>query len=569
MPQPVPPASTTSDPHKQNAQALAVLVLLAALLLFTPLFRAGTTPLPALTAQLLALGLLVLSLWSPKRLALSGAEIGVLVLLLLTPWLYLLPLPADWAAALPGREPYLQALGLLPGASPESYDQLSLYPLASAGAGLALLLPAAVFLATRSLDAPKLILLVKILLGVAALQAVLGLVQSGAAQSGNFAFAVEPIGRSHKAFGTGTYANKNHLAGLLEMVLPLSLALLFYAVGRGAAHRAPGRWRRRAAFVSSAKGHAALVYGALTVLLIVGIIFSRSRTGIALAMLGILLAGVFFSRRIGGSNVFGPAGTITALALSFGIAIGLAPVLQRFSVDVLSQDGRITMFESALQGAGTLLPVGSGPGTFAAAYPPFQPIELGHFFVNRAHNDYIQWLFDAGVLGIVLPLLILGLYGWQWSRVYTRHTWSQVRFVQVGAGIGLLLLALHEIVDYNLYTPANQVVFALLAGLFFIPPQRLESDATPERERQRRRTPDLAEQPELAPAPAPTAAPNAGTPPGSQSAAPSGAHYGATSGPRRHSAAPPPDQIENPFRDAPAPPPSPRSGPPDPSSEPR
>lgn len=389
----------------------------------------------------------------------------------------------------------------------------------------------------------------------------LGLIQSGAAQSGNFSFAVEPIGRSHKGFGTGTYANKNHLAGLLEMALPLSLALLFYAVGRGSAHRAPGRWRRRAAFVSSAKGHAALIYGALAVLLIVGIIFSRSRTGIALAMLGILLAGLFFSRRLGGSNVFGPAGTITALALSFGIAIGLAPVLQRFSVDVLSQDGRIAMFESALQGAGTLLPVGSGPGTFAAAYPPFQPIELGNFFVNRAHNDYIQWLFDAGVLGIALPLLILALYGWQWTRVYTRDTWSQVRFLQVGAGIGLLLLALHEIVDYNLYTPANQVVFALLAGLFFIPPQRLESGGAPERQRQHRRTPDLAEQPEAAP----KAAANAGTPSSSHSAAPSGA----TSGPKRHSAAPPPDQIENPFRDAPATPPPARSGPPDPSSGPR
>lgn len=85
--------------------AVASLVLLVALLLFTPLFRAGTTPLPALTAQLLALGLLVLSLWSPKRLALSGAEIGVLVLLLLTPWLYVMPLPADWVASLPGREP--------------------------------------------------------------------------------------------------------------------------------------------------------------------------------------------------------------------------------------------------------------------------------------------------------------------------------------------------------------------------------------------------------------------------------------------------------------------------------
>lgn len=517
------------------------LVLLIALLLFTPLFRAGTTPLAALTAQLLALGLLVLALWSPRRLALTGAEAFILALLLLIPWVYLVPLPGQLGAqltqALPGRELYRQALDLLPGATPADLNTLSLYPLASLGAGLALLLPVAVFLGTRTLDAPKLILLIKLLLAVAALQAMLGLIQYGAAQGGDFSFAVDPLGPGHRDNATGTYANRNHLAGLLAMALPMTLALLFYAVGRGSAHRTPGRWRRRAAFIGSAKGHAALLYSALAVLLILGIIFSRSRAGIALAMLGIVLAGLLFARRLGGSNVFGPAGTLTALALSFGVAIGLAPVLQRFSLDLVARDVRPTLFETTLQGAGTLLPVGSGPGTYAAVYPRFQPVEVGNFFVNRAHNDYLQWLFDAGVLGIALPLLFLALYAWQWTRVYTEASWSQARFLQVAAGIALLLLTLHEMVDYNLYTPANQVVFALLAGLFFMPPRRLDhavpvhqqaqQETQQESQPRRRRTPDLTDPAPLASCRGPTT--------------------------------PPPDQIDNPFRN-PAPSPGQAAG---------
>ena len=48
------------------------------------------------------------------------------------------------------------------------------------------------------------------------------------------------------------------------------------------------------------------------------------------------------------------------------------------------------------------------------------------------------------------------------------------RFLQVAAGISLLLLAVHEFVDYNLYTPTNQLVFAVLAGIFFMPVEKLQ-----------------------------------------------------------------------------------------------
>jgi hypothetical protein len=73
-------------------------------------------------------------------------------------------------------------------------------------------------------------------------------------------------------------------------------------------------------------------------------------------------------------------------------------------------------------------------------------------------------------------------------------------------------LGLHELVDYNLFTPANQVVFAVLLSVFLYPPERF-ADIT-ERTRQRRRT-----TPDLVP----------------------------VTQPKPVSAAPPPDQIDNPF----------------------
>ena len=63
--------------------------LLVALIIFTPLFRAGATPLAALVTQLLSVAVPALVLWAPKRLSLSWPELLVLILLLLVPALYL------------------------------------------------------------------------------------------------------------------------------------------------------------------------------------------------------------------------------------------------------------------------------------------------------------------------------------------------------------------------------------------------------------------------------------------------------------------------------------------------
>ena len=61
-------------------------------------------------------------------------------------------------------------------------------------------------------------------------------------------------------------------------------------------------------------------------------------------------------------------------------------------------------------------------------FPTFQPVELGNKFVNRAHNDYLEWGFDAGILGLVLITLVLVLYIRQWARLRTSDEWTRGAF---------------------------------------------------------------------------------------------------------------------------------------------
>lgn len=70
----------------------------------------------------------------------------------------------------------------------------------------------------------------------------------------------------------------------------------------------------------------------------------------------------------------------------------------------------------------------------------------------------------AAQIGLVVVLL--GFYLRQWPRVWVRGGWHTFRFIQVAAGISLLLLMLHSLVDFNLHIPANAVYFAFLAAVF-------------------------------------------------------------------------------------------------------
>ena len=320
--------------------------------------------------------------------------------------------------------------------------------------------------------------LVVLVLVMAALQTVLGLLQYGAGSGPLY------LGMKSMARAMGTYTNPNHLAGLIELVLPVTIAFYLYSLGRSdAGSRAEG-WRGRLSFFGTVRGHRAFWYGALAVLLVFGMIFTRSRAGIGLAILGILVTTLVFSRRLGGSNIYGTTGTVVAIATGFAVAVGLAPVFVRFSALDPVENARVTIWSRTLDAIGEFAPIGSGPGTYPEVFSAFQPLELGRWFINHVHNDYLEALVDGGIPAAVLIVFLLALYVRQWAKLLASGEWSRYRFLQIGAGIGLLLLLLHELVDFNLMKPANAVYFAFFASIFM----RDFSDAERPNKRRRHRT---------------------------------------------------------------------------------
>lgn len=109
-------------------------------------------------------------------------------------------------------------------------------------------------------------------------------------------------------------------------------------------------------------------------------------------------------------------------------------------------------------------------GTYAEVFRGFHPAGVGgDFYINHAHNDFAEWLMEGGVLAAALIVVLGALYLGQWRRVWRVRKWQTFQMMQAGAGVGLFLLVLHGLTDYNLRIPANALYFAFLAGLFFHP----------------------------------------------------------------------------------------------------
>ena len=442
--------------------------LLAALLAFSPLIKGGNRPLPLLILEVAVVVLLCLLLIRPQfGDRLSRTMLLVLATLVAIPLIQLIPIPMGLWENLPGREHYALAMGGI-GVTPE-YLAASLHQSATEGAWLTLLLPLTVFLATVSVDEHRLKQLVNLVIALALLQAIIGLAQFG---TGSLNIFWPPEAGTGVASALGTYANYNHLAGFLEMTLPMVLGLLVANI-RGKP-QAPGRHktardiRSRIAqlFTSGIRFNLVAIYIAVALGILLGIIFSRSRTGIALAMIGIFLCAILFGNRAGGQRSTRMITFLAVIGSALALEVGLAPVLARFADGGMHDQTRWSIYTGTLQGIWEFFPVGSGFGTYPEVFRRFQPGDVP-LFVNHAHNDYLEWLFEGGLPAGILMLALLALYILRWREIWPKGNWTPYCFMRVSAGISLLLMALHGFIDFNLHIPANAIYFAFLAGVFF------------------------------------------------------------------------------------------------------
>jgi O-antigen ligase len=429
---------------------------LAALLALACVLGGGTQPglpgdgvLQLLAVPLLGLGLIRLrrdTLGPLGRYAL--AWLGLVLALFV---LHLLPLPSTVWTALGGRTEL--AAELIQASVPVGWHALSLNPYATERMLWSLLPPVAVFVATLGLDEAARRRLLPLLFALAALGTVLGMAQVADGPES----PLRPFAITNPTEAVGFFANRNHYAALLYAVLPLALATFAARLAERNAGRAVPLL-------------GLLALALLVMLLIVGLVLSRSRAGLVLGMAG-LFAGVaiaFLRLPAGRGRARIARGVVVTgvLGLVLAVQYGLYGILERLDNDPLD-DARWTVLGVTLDAARHFGALGSGLGTFQNAYQRFETPQVQFTaYVNHAHDDWAELWLEAGWPAAMLAALLLGWLLLAAVRAWRHHGSSPLStLLPCAASVGPMLYLLHATVDYSLRTSANLCVFAFLCAL--------------------------------------------------------------------------------------------------------
>jgi O-antigen ligase len=347
---------------------------------------------------------------------------------------HLMPLPPNLWMSLPGRAEIAEQAamaGIQPGWLP-----LSLNP-SSTAASLAAALPA-IALVALALTSPRLPIR----------QTAVAIVWSALAAW--FLAALQFLGGGQKIFhlhananwgsGTGFFANANHMATLLALSVPVATALATTMIARSRRD-----FRLALAALVAASGVAAI-----------GITLTGSVGGILLLPLA----------TIGGLCLVPASLKYRALATAGALAAALAGVVASSAILGTSLEqgvlSRPDIWRNTMAGIAHFWPLGSGLGTFAQSYPLFEnPDTVIARYANHAHNDYIEVVFEAGLIGA--GLVVFALAAWvvlsfrAWRGRVGDQLWPRTASIVIG-----LVLA-HCVVDYPLRTPAILVITTFFA----------------------------------------------------------------------------------------------------------
>jgi O-antigen ligase len=391
------------------------------------------------------------------RYGVSGAPrlspIFRLLLPLIPAWaiLQMIPLPSSLVGALsPARGQTLAALARL-GETPK-YASLSVFPSGTLQQLLLIGGYIAVFLLVRELiwffsGRPWLVALPLVL--AAGWEAVVGLIQSSNANDG---------------VAVGNYVNRDHFAGLLELALPFAVVYPLSFL--------PLNFRRNG--IRTYDALKVFASWAIAVLLLAGITFSLSRMGFLSALFSLLVMGVAAAL----SNPLTPrlatqrsrwvaAGAVAMLVVATLVLLPPDRLVERFAK--VSDDGGIAKGRSELWGETINLvrayPIfGCGLGGYKSAFPKYKasaPLVSDDY----AHNDYLQFLAEMGILGaLILFVLAAATVRDAFRGAFHKsdpHSWS----LALGCAGSLSAIALHSTADFNLAIPANAMVVCWVAAL--------------------------------------------------------------------------------------------------------
>jgi len=252
----------------------------------------------------------------------------------------------------------------------------------------------------------------------------------------------------------GPYVNHNHYAGLMELLAPIPLII---SLSRMAHEKVR------------------LVAGIGAAIMVGTVFLCGSRGGMIAIFVELIVLAVVFFRQKKSVRIALSVGAFAVVLVSLLVWLGGKELTVRVSSisketrSEISGGMRLSIDRDTLQMFRQKPVIGWGLGAFPVVYPQFRSFYT-NFFVNEAHNDYLQLLAEMGVLGFATMIWFQAIVFLRVRRKIGNWTTNVSAATALACALSAAGILVHSLVDFNLQIPANAALFYALCSIAAAPP---------------------------------------------------------------------------------------------------
>jgi len=288
---------------------------------------------------------------------------------------------------------------------------------------------------------------------------------------------------------TGTFVNRNHLAGYLEMCLAMGIGLMIASLDT----RSDYSWRQRLRNWTKLMFSRKMRIRVYLAVMVIALVLTRSRMGNTAFFASLLISGslaLALSRHAPRPTVILLTSLVIIDLFIVGAWFGVDRVIERIEqteirrLDAseierqpdmriaggyrLPQETRDEVDIYSLDLWHDYLWTGSGAGSYYSAFPRYRQADVGTAFYDHAHNDYIQFLTETGIVGTALVGFVLFTSLMTAIIAQYKRRDPLMRGMSFAAIMGITSLLIHSTVDFNLQIPANAATFMVFLAIGWI-----------------------------------------------------------------------------------------------------
>ena len=204
--------------------------------------------------------------------------------------------------------------------------------------------------------------------------------------------------------------------------------------------------------------------------MVIGLVLTHSRMGNSSFFIAMMITGglaLLLSRRASRATVILLSSLLIIDIFLVGTFFGIEKVVDRLENTSSHRETRDEVDIYSVKLLQNHLLDGTGAGTFYTAFPPYRGGDI-RIFYDHAHNDYLEFLSERGVIGFIPMLLAVVIT----FAVALRAQWKRrnplMRGLSFGCLMSMIAMGLHATVDFNLQIPANAATFMVVLALGWI-----------------------------------------------------------------------------------------------------